>query len=182
MGENFLVGKDIRDMASFFKSAYEKMASFNLKAERIPVINNMPDLNMLAKLDEEKVKAYKAAMEKVCYWKITLIDDTKKEYRKEADDINITARINNRVMNIKLEGRIDSISAPDFLAVFEKVNAENKVDTVEVDCKQLAYISSAGLRILLMISKLHDVYLNNVNDTVKDILSQTGFDQIVKVK
>ena len=61
MGENFLVGKDIRDMASFFKSAYEKMASFNLKAERIPVINNMPDLNMLAKLDEEKVKAYKAA-------------------------------------------------------------------------------------------------------------------------
>ena len=182
MGENFLVGKDIRDMASFFKSAYEKMASFNLKAERIPVINNMPDLNMLAKLDEEKVKAYKAAMEKVCYWKITLIDDIKKEYRKEADDINITARINNRVMNIKLEGRIDSISAPDFLAVFEKVNAENKVDTVEVDCKQLAYISSAGLRILLMISKLHDVYLNNVNDTVKDILSQTGFDQIVKVK
>ena len=60
--------------------------------------------------------------------------------------------------------------------------AENEVDTVEVDCKELAYISSAGLRVLLMISKLHDVHLINVNDTVKDILSQTGFDQIVKVK
>lgn len=62
------------------------------------------------------------------------------------------------------------------------MNAENKVDTVEVDCKELAYISSAGLRILLMISKLHDVYLNDVNDFVKDIFSQTGFDQIVKFK
>ena len=56
------------------------------------------------------------------------------------------------------------------------------MDTVEVDCKELSYISSAGLRVLLMISKLHYVHLINVNDTVKDILSQTGFDQIVKVK
>ena len=182
MGENFLVGKDIRDMSSFIKSAYSKLASFNMKVERIPVINNIPELNMFSKLSEEKVKAYKTAMEKACYWKITLINDTKKEYTKEVDDINISATVNNGVMNIKLSGRIDSISAPDFLTVFEKANAENEVDTVEVDCKELSYISSAGLRGLLMISKLHDVHLINVNDTVKDILSQTGFDQIVKVK
>ena len=49
-----------------------------------------------------------------------------------------------------------------------------------IDCTQLEYISSSGLRILLSIlkqAKSHDcnLVLKNVNDDIKDVFRMTGF-------
>ena len=53
-----------------------------------------------------------------------------------------------------------------------------------VDCSRLDYISSAGLRILLIMQKQcgRGVTVMNINETVKEILEQTGFDSILNVE
>jgi anti-sigma B factor antagonist len=50
--------------------------------------------------------------------------------------------------------------------------------------ENLQYISSAGLRVLLIIKKSlpgNELILHNVNDTVEEILDTTGFSDLFTV-
>ena len=49
-----------------------------------------------------------------------------------------------------------------------------------MDCSRLDYISSAGLRVLLLMHKAckGGVSLHGENEAVKEIIEQTGFDSI----
>ena len=69
------------------------------------------------------------------------------------------------------------------VAFFEKTAGENTVREVDVDCAALDYISSAGLRALLMMYKKceNGVTVRNINEVVKEILKQTAFDSILNV-
>ena len=60
----------------------------------------------------------------------------------------------------------------------------DKVDSVVIDCTDLKYISSAGLRVLLIIKKSlqeNELILHNVNEPVMDILDTTGFSDLLTV-
>ena len=52
---------------------------------------------------------------------------------------------------MKVEGRIDTITAPEFEEAIEK--EYGNFDSLILDFENLDYISSAGLRILVMIGK-----------------------------
>ena len=75
----------------------------------------------------------------------------------------------------------DTLTAPHLLTLFERVKTE--VKSVIVDCSQLDYISSAGLRVLLIMQKncAEGVILMDVNHVVLEILEQTGFDSILNL-
>ena len=57
------------------------------------------------------------------------------------------------------------------------------IRAVRLDCAGLDYISSAGLRVLLMMYKSLDdksgFHMAGVNDAVREILETTGFDQFL---
>ena len=65
---------------------------------------------------------------------------------------------------------------------------ENEVDFSEVklefDFTDLEYISSAGLRVLLIMQKRckRGITLKCINDDIREILEQTGFDSILNVE
>ena len=61
--------------------------------------------------------------------------------------LNIETKKNNGELLIALEGRLDTVTAPELEAVIK----ENVGDTNDLmfDFANLAYISSAGLRVLL---------------------------------
>ncbi|SCW41219.1 TIGR02172 family protein [Ruminococcaceae bacterium YRB3002] len=85
-------------------------------------------------------------------------------------------------VKIVLEGRIDSNNASEFEA---RINGElegtGKAPVV-LDMSDLAYISSAGLRILLRIKKSHpDMSLINVSSEVYEIMEMTGFTELMNV-
>ena len=70
-----------------------------------------------------------------------------------------------------MRGRVDSISAPKILTTWESEKIANVIDGVELDCSELEYISSAGVRVL---SNIHEdckrgVKLLNVNPSVSEI-------------
>ena len=54
---------------------------------------------------------------------------------------------------------------------------------MHVDCHDLDYISSAGLRVLLIMQKgcENGVMIAEINEVISEILEQTGFDQVLTV-
>ena len=86
-------------------------------------------------------------------------------------------------MTIELKGRIDSLNAADtekdILAQLEGAAA----GPLTLDLENLAYISSAGLRVLLRLKKKYpDMKLVNVNSEVYEILDMTGFTEMMPVE
>jgi anti-sigma B factor antagonist len=87
----------------------------------------------------------------------------------------------NSVLHCTVTGRIDTISAPALLEVFE-TNYDG-ITGVKVDAEKLEYISSAGLRVLLMaVKKAGQVTVINASEAVKDIFETTGFDQMIQLR
>jgi len=86
------------------------------------------------------------------------------------------------ILVIKGVGRLDSVTSPKFsdtvLALIDK--GEKKII---LDFAELNYISSAGLRVLLMIAKRlksvgDKVILAALQDTVKEVFEMSGFSSI----
>lgn len=78
-----------------------------------------------------------------------------------------------------LEGELNTAAAQEVEAALRPVNEGSGKDIV-IDCTDLEYIASSGLRILLSIlknaqSKGNSVVLRNVNNEVKDVFRLTGF-------
>ena len=83
----------------------------------------------------------------------------------------------NGSMTVTLRGRLDTLTAPELLEQFESAKAG--VTACTVNAKALDYVSSAGLRVLLMMYKAlnGNMKMEQVNDGVKEILEMTGFGQ-----
>ena len=89
---------------------------------------------------------------------------------------------NEGILNISLDGRLDTITAPEF-EEFLKSNL-TEVISVIIDCQKLIYISSAGLRVLLGLNKKikNCLTLVNVQELVMEVLEVTGFVDILQIK
>ena len=92
-------------------------------------------------------------------------------FAKEADRVNVG-----------LEGRLDTITAPDFESFF----AENcdGISALTIDCEKLTYVSSAGLRVLLAAQKKMKsaMKLTNVCELVMEVFEMTGFADILTIE
>ncbi|MBQ6504297.1 MAG: STAS domain-containing protein [Flexilinea sp.] len=172
------------DIKGTLETSYKFLQKHNLKAERINLAENMPELNAYRKLTPDQITAFKTAMANCFYWKITLDENQKLQTEKqETKPFELSYTLKDKMFSASLSGRMDTITAPELLKAWEKEKAENEITAVEIDCSGLQYISSAGLRVLLMIYKsLEDksrFRMSNVSDDVLEILEVTGFDQFL---
>ena len=89
---------------------------------------------------------------------------------------------NNGILNVALDGRLDTTTAPEL----EKFLNENcvAVEGLTLDCEKLAYISSAGLRVLLASQKKmkNSMKLTNVCELVMEVFEMTGFVDILVIE
>ena len=81
-----------------------------------------------------------------------------------------------------LEGNLDTAAAAETEKAMSPLNEVEGKDII-IDCTDLAYISSAGLRIFLGIlqsakAKGGHVYIKGINDNVRSIFTITGFSNI----
>lgn len=97
--------------------------------------------------------------------------------------LNITKTIENGAGKLVLEGRLDTVSAPEL----EQVIKETLPGLTELtlDFEKLDYISSAGLRVLLsaqkVMNKQGSMTVTNVNETILEIFEVTGFTDILTI-
>ena len=89
---------------------------------------------------------------------------------------------NGRVI-VFLEGRIDSSNSETIRNELDEIAAANTERELVLDAEELQYISSAGLRVLLQLSKNQGnrLEVRNVSLEVYDILEMTGFTDILTV-
>ena len=185
VGGNSLNVSPMGDAAENMKNAMKFLAAHGLKAERMILSEHMPAIKSLEKVTPEQAQAIQQNMQKCAYWKITPMDA---DVAVDAADLSsesfdVQANIANETLNLSLKGRVDTLTAPNLLALYERIKAEHTLRAVAIDCGELAYISSAGLRVLLIMKKgsPDGVKLTGINETVREILAQTGFDSILDI-
>lgn len=85
-----------------------------------------------------------------------------------------------------LAGILDTAAAPETEKAMNSLNDVEGKDII-IDCTDLEYISSAGLRIFLGIlqnaeDKDGHVYIRGINDEVRSVFTITGFSNIFEFK
>ena len=102
-----------------------------------------------------------------------------KEIRME-----ITAEKKEEKLIIFLNGRLDTTNAKEAEEEIDKLLGDEA--DVTFDLKDLIYLSSAGLRILLLAQKRMlkqgRMTVKNVNETVTEIFETTGFNEILTIE
>ena len=97
--------------------------------------------------------------------------------------LTINKSIENGKALFALEGRLDTVTAPDLEK--ELKDSLDGVTELLLDFEKLEYISSAGLRVLLAaqktMAKQGTMTLTNVNDTIMEIFEVTGFSDILTI-
>jgi anti-sigma B factor antagonist len=97
----------------------------------------------------------------------------------------ITKIIEGNVVKLTVEGNMDVQHSVQLSDELEKVLSAGDFN-IHLDLKELNYISSSGLRVLLAAQKKAasrntKLELFNPNETVREILKVTGFSTILNV-
>ena len=92
---------------------------------------------------------------------------------------------NNQTV-LTLSGRVDGVTSAELQTALDETLAENKNDII-INLHDVAYISSAGLRVLLSTEKRcrpenRRQIIKGVNSSVMEIFDLTGFSGILTVE
>ena len=94
-------------------------------------------------------------------------------------DFKIHHREGEGVSVIELKGYLDAHTAPDLETAFQKLLTEKKYNVV-VNCRDLSYISSAGLGVFMAYvedirKNFGDIKLTNMSPKVYNVFDLLGF-------
>ena len=99
-------------------------------------------------------------------------------------DIQIT-REDGRT-TVKLIGRMDTPAAQEIAPEMDALK-QDAAGTIVLDCQQLSYISSSGLRLFLVLRKEvaekgGSVILRNISDNLRNVFMMTGFLNLFEIQ
>lgn len=95
----------------------------------------------------------------------------------------VQCREENGKLIIALTGEIDSSNASQVEDQIREIRKAHPCDAIELDCDQLKYASSAGLRVMLrLIQEVEDTVISNVHSEFYEILDMTGFTDMADVR
>lgn len=97
--------------------------------------------------------------------------------------MEITKTLNGKDLTVALKGSLDTGTSPELRQVLDE--SMDSIDTLIIDCADLEYMSSAGLRVLLTahmtMSTKGEMKLLHVNEEVMDTLKITGMADVLNV-
>ena len=98
--------------------------------------------------------------------------------------MKIEKSMNGTDLQIALEGRLDTTTAPELEQALKA--SLDDANTLTMDFEKLDYISSAGLRVLLsahkIMSKKGGMKIVKVNEIVDEVFEVTGFKDILDIE
>ena len=98
--------------------------------------------------------------------------------------MNIRQTKNEKALTIAVEGRLDTMTAPELEEVLK--NSLEGVEALTFDLEKLDYISSAGLRVLLSAQKTMNrqgsMKVLHANEMILEIFEITGFSDILTLE
>ncbi len=98
--------------------------------------------------------------------------------------MTITKKQDGNTLEIALEGRLDTMTAPELEQ--ELRQSMDGADSLVFDFSNLDYISSAGLRVLLVAQKTMSqkggMKVTHVKELVQEVFEVTGFADILTIE
>lgn len=87
---------------------------------------------------------------------------------------------------VAVEGRLDTVTAPELEKAIAPIMQETTANVV-LECKNMEYVSSSGLRVVLMahksiVSKGGRFLIRNLSADVRSVFDLTGFSRILKIE
>ena len=85
-----------------------------------------------------------------------------------------------------LKGRLDTLAAQEVADQMEGL-AESAAGTIVLDCTEMTYISSSGLRLFLMLRKAAaekggQVIVRGINNDIRSVFMMTGFLNLFEIQ
>lgn len=97
--------------------------------------------------------------------------------------MTINKNLEGSKLTVALEGRLDTTTAPQLESEIRE--SLDGVTDLEFDFQKLAYISSAGLRVMLSAQKIMNkqgmMTIRNVNEEIMEVFEVTGFVDILSI-
>lgn len=152
--------------------------------EMIPMKDYLPEsIDSFKDLSADIRKKAVDALGEVNFWIMTVNPKIREELTLDENKFKADVKLSDDTLNISLSGRLDTITAPGLLSLYKEADGKGTINAICIDMKELEYISSAGLRVLLIMRKAIEdddkFSLINMSDDVRDIFETTGFDSIM---
>ena len=99
--------------------------------------------------------------------------------------MKVTINKQNEKTFVTLDGRIDSTNADEFQRDIAPLMEGDNPD-IDIDCTDMTYTSSQGLRVFLLLEKSvlsrnGKMVMRNMNPRVKEVFDITGFSNIITI-
>ena len=99
--------------------------------------------------------------------------------------MDVTTERHDDVLSAAVRGRIDGANAPQFEETM-RTSIEESDRAVIMDFEELVYISSAGLRAILLTAKFLQqrnakLVLCSLTDPIREVFEISGFDKILPI-
>lgn len=177
-----------RNMAVDYDKIEARYRSRGLLVEKVPYYRDDLRLQLFDAMTDEEIEKLKENMKHVNVWKITADPEFKEESANAAAasglpgdaDLPFEVKCSRKdgLLEVSIQGRMDTITAPELLKQFRE--AGEGITDIHIDVSNMVYVSSAGLRVLLILYKsLADkdrFKLTGANAAVREIIETTGFD------
>ena len=100
--------------------------------------------------------------------------------------MEVTITEQDKVMTATLSGRLDTLASQDVMKQVQPM-LEHADCTLVLDCKDLTYISSSGLRIFLTLRKAASaqggkVVVRSICDEIRQVFMMTGFLNLFEIE
>ncbi|MCQ2470618.1 MAG: STAS domain-containing protein [Clostridia bacterium] len=98
--------------------------------------------------------------------------------------MEIIKNLEGNTLTLAVEGRLDTTTAPSFES--EITSSIDGITSLILDFKNLQYVSSAGLRVILSaqktMNKQGEMKIVNVNEEIMSVFEITGFTDILTIE
>ena len=171
----------------FFDSDDEKIKAFIRKMgfdlTELCMADYLPDQLGSLGTDQDANDAVRSEFKKMMFWELTVTQTANRQSASPDPDLPfaVESKLENGVFSVSIQGRMDTITSPELLKQFQ--DAGEGIGSIHVDVSRMAYVSSAGLRVLLIMYKSladkDNFEMTGVSEDVREILKTTEFDQFL---
>jgi anti-anti-sigma factor len=105
---------------------------------------------------------------------------------RKGTKMKIEVKQDGEIFVVELEGRMDTNTSPEFQKEMEAYYTKQGFNMI-LDFDKLDFVSSAGLRVLLLIQKKSkalsgSLVIKNVKPEIQEVFDMTGFSDILTIE
>ena len=174
LDENVLFDADEEKAASFVRDMgfeLHEVCCHDCLPTELGSLRSVPDL----------VEDVREAFRDVFFWELT-VAPTVEVGEYHGTTFSAQAKVAGRVLEIALTGRLDTLTAPDLLDLYRNCD-QGTYDRIVLDFADLDYISSAGIRVLMMMVKAvgagGGVRVEHARANVREAIDMTGLGEFL---